>query len=308
MSRRNRVLKIRSDLISILGLAAVLFWSLWPVLQGLWDRWSRDPRYAHGQLVPVFALALLWVRRDRVVDEVRRPSSWGLALIIAGAVVQAAGGYFRQEAVEAFSLFPYLSGIAVLWGGRRALSWAWLSIAFLAFMIPLPWRLENALGPPLQASATWASVFGLECLGFPVTSEGNIIQLAGGRIGVAEACSGLSMLMTFIALSTAVALVVERPLLDRATLVLSSIPVAWIANVARITLTGVLYETLGSRAADAFYHDLAGWLMIPFALILYGIEIRILSGLLIEEREAAPAAGIVRCDEGTGPRATAATA
>ena len=39
---------------------------------------------------------------------------------------------------------------------------------------------------------------------------------------------------------------------------------------------------------STFYHDLAGWLMIPFALILYWIEIWILSRLLIETKYEAP--------------------
>ena len=111
--------------------------------------------------------------------------------------------------------------------------------------------------------ATMASTFILQTLGFMAFSEGNVIQLNEARIGVVEACSGLSMLITFIALSTGMALVVKRPLLDKIVLVLSAIPVALVANIARITLTGILHETAGGKVADHFYHDLAGWVMIP---------------------------------------------
>ena len=119
-------------------------------------------------------------------------------------------------------------------------------------------------------------------------AEGNVIQLNEAQIGVVEACSGLSMLITFIALSTAAALVVKRPLLDRIVLVASSIPVALLANIARITLTGILHDTVGGHAASTFYHDLAGWLMIPLALVLYWLEIWVLSRLLIETKHEAP--------------------
>ena len=85
------------------------------------------------------------------------------------------------------------------------------------------------------------------------------------------------MLITFIALSVGMALVVDRPLLDRIVLVLSAIPVALLANIARIALTGVLHETVSGQFADRFYHDLAGWVMIPFALVLYWIEIWVFS-------------------------------
>jgi exosortase/archaeosortase family protein len=108
------------------------------------------------------------------------------------------------------------------------------------------------------------------------------------RIGVVEACSGLSMLITFIGLSTATALVVKRPLLDKIVLIISSIPVALLANIARITVTGILHERVGGHVATSFYHDLAGWLMIPFALILYWLEIWLLSHLLIETKYQSP--------------------
>ncbi len=71
-------------------------------------------------------------------------------------------------------------------------------------------------------------------------------------------------------------------------MVASSIPVALLANIARITLTGILHDTVGGHAASTFYHDLAGWLMIPLALILYWFEIWILSRILIETKYEAP--------------------
>ena len=46
-------------------------------------------------------------------------------------------------------------------------------------------------------------------------------------------------------------------------LVASSIPVALLANIIRITATGILHDKVGGHVADKFYHDMAGWLMIP---------------------------------------------
>ncbi len=179
-------------------------------------------------------------------------------------------------------------------GGWRALKWAWLSIVFLAFMIPLPFRVENALGPPLQYMATNASTYLLQTLGFMAFADGYVIQLNDAKIGVVEACSGLSMVITFIALSTGAALVVKRPLFDRIVLVASSVPVALLANIIRITVTGILHDTVGGHAADTFYHDLAGWLMIPLALGLYWLEIWVLSHLLVETSLAVPALDLAR--------------
>jgi exosortase len=236
----------------------------------------------------MFSLGLLWKHRARLVGGDASPRTWGLAFFVLGALAQLAGAYFRVDWLLGFSLLPYLTGIAVLLGGWRAFKWAWPSIAFLLFMIPLPWRAETALGPPLQSIATRASTCLLQTLGIMAFAEGNVIQLSEARIGVVEACSGLSMLITFIALSTAAAIVVRRPLIDRIALVVSSVPVALFANVLRITGTAILHETVGERAATTFYHDLAGWIMIPLALFLYWFELWVISHMLIEPEPRAP--------------------
>jgi exosortase len=273
---------------SLLLLGGCLVWVLWPSLATMADRWASDPRYSHGYFVPVFALSLLWMRRSRLVGSAPRPSAWGWALILMGAALQLGGGYYRLGWFDGLALLPYLGGLALLCGGWRFLGWAWPSIAFLAFMVPLPYRIETAMGATLQLLATTASTFLLQTLGFMAFAEGNVIELDEAQIGVAEACNGLSMLMTFIALSTAAALVVRRPLVDRLVLVISSIPVALLANVVRITMTGILHETVGGQAPSMFYHDLAGWVMMPLALILYWTEIAILSRLRIETRRGVP--------------------
>jgi exosortase len=274
----------RALIISFLVLTACLAWALWPVLVSMTVRWNSDPRYAHGYLVPLFAAAVLWLRPSGLDVSKIAGSSWGLALVGLAAALQLLGGFFRVGTIEGVAILPYLAGFALLIGGWPALKWSWPAIAFLVFMIPLPWRVENALGQPLQLVATKVSTYFLQTLGFMAFAEGNVIQLNEAKIGVVEACSGLSMLISFIALSTAVTLVVKRPLLDKFVLVASAIPVALLANIFRITVTGILHDTVGGHMADTFYHDLAGWLMIPLALLLYWIEIWVLSRILIETK------------------------
>jgi hypothetical protein len=89
------------------------------------DRWSHDPRYAHGYFVPMYALAPLWMWRDRRGEVPPSPSTWGLAVLGLGAVVQLVGGYYGIESIEGLALLPDLAGIALLLGGWRILRWAW---------------------------------------------------------------------------------------------------------------------------------------------------------------------------------------
>jgi exosortase len=286
-TRIGRPGRNRATVVLAVALLASLLWASWPTLGAMAQRWSTDPRYAHGYLVPVFAVALLWLRRDRLAGLELRPSWWGLPLLAAGGALHLAGLYFYVDWFTAVSLLPSLAGACVLLGGWRCLGWSAPAIAFLIFMLPLPFRLEVALGYPLQRLATLASTYAMQTIGLPALAEGNIVHLDDVEIGVVEACSGLSMLLTFFALSTGVALVIRRPLLDRILIVASAVPIALIVNIARITVTGVLHQTVGSRLANLVFHDLAGWLMMPMALGLLWAELGLLAHLLVEPDPAA---------------------
>jgi exosortase len=178
-----------------------------------------------------------------------------------------------------------LAGVAVLAGGWPALRWSWPALVFLVFMVPLPYRVEHALGAPLQRVATVASNYTLQTIGLPAVAEGNVILIGDARIGVVDACNGLGMLFMFLAFTVGTALVLERGLVEKLFIVISAVPIAVAANVMRITLTGLLQVTAGGRVADAVYHDLAGWLMMPLALAALWVETALISRLFVEVTE-----------------------
>ncbi len=270
----------RGGLIALLAVGAGA-WAYAPFLGEMLQRWTHDPQYSHGFLVPLFAGFLLWQRRELLAKQRLSPRWWGLLVIGVGVALRLIGAYLYIDWLVGLSLLPTLAGFAVLVGGWPALRWSWPAVAFLFFMVPLPYRLHAALGGPLQHLATVASTYALQTLGFPALNEGNVILIDQTRIGVVEACSGLSMLLTFFALSTAVALVMERPLLDRLVLLGSAVPVAVACNLVRITVTGVLHELAGSRVADLVFHDLAGWLMMPLGVAILLGELYLLGRLLV---------------------------
>lgn len=265
------------------GAIIALAWVFWPTLDVLAQKWHSDPQYSHGYLVPLFALFLLWSRREQIPAATFQPSWWGLPLIALGLAVRFVGTCFYHDWLTALALLPTVAGLSVLTGGWPALRWSWPAVAFLVFMLPLPYRLEVGLAHPLQRIATVASTFALQTLGFTAFADGNVIRLGQVRIGVVEACSGLSMLVIFFALSTAVALVVKRPWPDRLLIWLSAVPIALAANITRITVTGVLHKVAGQKLADLVFHDLAGWLMMPYALGLLWVELRLLDWLLVPQ-------------------------
>jgi exosortase len=266
---------------TLVALGILCLWAYWPTLAAMGRKWHHDPQYSHGYLVLAFAVVLLWLRRSRMAADQWASCWWGILLLLGGCLLRIAGTYVYFDWLDGVSLLPSLAGMCVLLGGRQALVWAWPSIAFLLFMIPLPYRLETALAQPLQAVATRGSTYLLQTVGLPALAEGNTILLNRGRIGVVEACNGLSMMLVFFALATALAIVVRRPQLDKAVILLSAVPIAVFVNVLRITATGIAQEVVSPEAAQSFFHDWAGWLMMVVALGLLWAELRLLARILV---------------------------
>jgi exosortase len=261
---------------------AFLLWGYWSTLAEMTRIWTVNPSYSHGWLVPIFAGFLLWLRRRQLDPAALRPSAWGLLLLGSGIGMRLLGTFFFFAWLDPLSLVPCCAGVFLLVGGRHALRWAWPACLFLFFMIPLPYSLAEALSGPLQQLATLSSTFLMQVVGLPALSEGNVIKLNEQTLNVEEACSGLRMLMVFFALSTAMAVLIDRPWVDRLILLASAIPIALITNVIRVTATGILFETAGGATAHAFFHDVAGWLMMPIALGLLWVEFKVLTHLFIE--------------------------
>jgi exosortase len=274
--------RLRAFLPAVLLLCPVLglAWAFGNTFVDLQRTWGTNPQYSHGYLVPVFALYLLWTRRDRLDRAALRPGWLGLPVLALGLGLRLYGSYFFYTWLEMVALIPCIAGLALTLGGRAAWRWTWPAVLFLAFMIPLPYRVATAMSGPLQRLATVTSTFVMQTCGLPALAEGNVILLNDAEIGIVEACSGLRMLVVFFALATAVALVARRPLLDRLIVLASAVPIALAANIARITATGALHEFTDSATANAFFHDVAGWFMMPLALLMLGLELKLLAALM----------------------------
>jgi exosortase len=246
-------------------LIPLFFWSYWPILANLWRAWGQEADYSHGYLVGPVALAFLWVHRASCPT----PNGWlslgGLLLIAFGVCLRMAGALWYIEALEGWSMLLWLAGACWLLGGLPMLRFCAPAIGFLVFMIPLPFRAEGLLSLPLQRIATIVSCWILQCLGQPAISEGNVVLINDTRLMVAEACSGLRIFMSILALAYAYCVLIDKPWWIKAILMVAVLPIALITNALRIVATGLTHEMVSSHAADVFAHDLAGWMMLPVA-------------------------------------------
>ncbi|MGL4555309.1 MAG: exosortase/archaeosortase family protein [Gemmataceae bacterium] len=274
---------------------AALLWAFWTTLADLAHTWNTNQQYGHGWLVPAFAAYLLYARRDKLDIAALRPELWGLALLGLGLAMRLAGIYWYFISLDPLSFVPCVAGLVLLFGGRAAVKWAWPSVLFLAFMIPLPFRVANMLSGQLQWFATVTSTYVMQMMGLPALAEGNTILLNEHHIGIVEACSGLRMLVVFFALSTGVVLVVQRHWIDKLIIFLSAVPIALLSNLFRVTATGVMYDFGLSEMASHFFHDLAGWVMMPLALAMLWAELKLLDALFLDApKDARPASNPLR--------------
>jgi exosortase/archaeosortase family protein len=127
-----------------------------------------------------------------------------------------------------------------------------------------------------------AATFVLQTIGLVAFAEGTVIRLEGQPpVGIVDACSGLSMLMVFFALATALVLLVRRSPLEKALILASALPIALLANLLRIVLTVLLARYGSDQIAHKVYHDWAGLVMMPMAVGMLLLELRLLSWIFV---------------------------
>ena len=271
-----------------LALLAVVIAFYWGSIGHLVKMWIGQEDYQHGFFVLPFALFLLWYRREMIVPFSDRGSWWGFGFLGFWLLMRLVTVYFNYGSLPEMSIIPFCAGLALFVGGWQGLRWAWPAIVFLVFMIPLPAAAQGMLSQKLQAIATQMSGFVIQTVGIPAMVVGHTVQIKGAPepLDVAQACSGIRMLMLFFALSVGMAFIVKRPLWEKLLILVSALPIAVISNVARISMTGILGEGARACLTDASHmchviHDWAGYLMMPLGLLLLWGELVLLSKLLV---------------------------
>lgn len=260
-------------------------WAYWPMLCETVGQWQEQPDYSHGFLVPPLALFFLWTRRGKLSIESLQPSLWGVAILAGVAIARVMANVYFLGPIDAWTLPVWLMGGVCLLFGTRCLWWSLPALAFLWFMIPIPFSAERMLSVPLQRIATKASTEVLVTLGQPALAEGNTIWIGDNHLGVEEACSGIRILIGIYALAFAFMLFSRWTWWQKGLALVAALPVAIAANVARIVVTGLLYQYSSSATAHRFMHDFSGLAMIPFAALLFWLFLVYVDRLFPEVEE-----------------------
>jgi exosortase len=274
------------DVASLAVVAAVLGWSYAPSISSLVRTWNREPDYSHGFLVIPIALVILWKTWPTDPESAPRPWLPAWLLVIGALAGRSLFHEWGQNWSESATMLAVIVGLGLARLGWRAFLRTWPAFAFLIFLFPLPPQINTALSQPLQSLATWCACALLRLTGLWVMPEGNVILVGNERLEVAAACNGLSMLMSLAATVAATASLVPMANWKRVILLPSIIPIALGSNVLRITATAWCYHKFGAEVGSKYAHDAAGWLMMPTAMVLVGLELAIMSWLVVESEES----------------------
>ncbi|HIC90640.1 MAG TPA: exosortase [Syntrophaceae bacterium] len=239
-----------------------------PILIKLVEDWSIDPNYSHGFLIPLISGYLIWERRKTLGETEIKPYNMGVILLLMGIFILIVGNIASELFTKRFSLLVVLSGIILFMMGKEFAKKLLFPLAFLIFMIPLPYILYDAIAFPLKLFASRIATLSLLLVGIPVLREGNIIYLANTTLEVADACSGIRSLMSLMALGVIFAYISQNHLWKKITLVILTVPIAVIANAFRVTGTGFLSHYYGQEVAEGFFHTFSGWLIFIVAFVL----------------------------------------
>lgn len=262
-------------------IAALIAASTLPYLVAMLSWWRANAigMVAFSLMMPLVAAAgCLLVRRDTASEpaeiadhDLARPSL-ALGAVSGGALAAAASALLVQQPIlGALGLWLAAAAIPGWLGPPSAVTRYALPLSPLLLTAPLtsdwPARFEALLQ---RLSAATAELW-LNLLGLPASREAGVVVVTPGfRNVVDDTCSGVD---TFTALALYALLLGLLFRLPRGRLLIVmalTLPMALLANGARVAWISVLGERGGAELAMGTMHDVSGYVVfaIAYALLL----------------------------------------
>ena len=293
----RRTMSWLAGAVPILTIFGLFLWAFASPLASLYEVLRDDPDYSAGFLVPFAVLYMIAARAGAWRNCGIQFWGLGIGVFAFAAAMNVVGSVFRYSSLENLSIVVAANGIVMSIVGPRAYRRIWAPLAFLLLMLPLPHVAQHAVLYPLQGLGARVAGNLLETAGIPTERYGHVLEVAGHKIAVAEACSGLRLALAFLIVTAVVAYTVQRPLWQKVIVFASSIPIALACNVIRVVLSAYLYYAGLEWLAQGAFHDGAGLVMMPLALVMVLAEFWILSTLVVPDRSETPFAETTRHHE-----------
>jgi exosortase len=233
--------------------------------------WLR-PHYQFFPLVLAGALVLAWpVFQDPPYG---RPGSAAhaisFALVGLSWLLLAAGVVLDSPWSGAVACLMLLASVPLGLGGWPLLRAFLPALALLLLIIPPPFGLDARLVGYLQYLTGRVSSHVLDFIGVYHYMSGNVVEAAGKRYMVEEACSGIHSLFSILACTVFYILWARVHWLRAACLILAAVFWVMVQNVSRV----VLIAFVGNR----WNIDLStGWQHYALDFVLFGISLLLLA-------------------------------
>ncbi len=267
----------RIVVLSLALIGFVAFCWRWFVTQ---NRYSSEfiQDWGHAYIVPLIVGYLIMRRWNEVI---RTPVSTFWPGLLAFVVGLASYFFFvvgfPNHMSQGASLVLAVFGLALFAFGPAMMRILFLPIAFLIFGVTISEQIMIMVTFKLQNISAWGGYYFLVVLspifGFTVSLTGNNIEIVKNDgtsipLGIAEACSGMRMVVAFVALAGSVALLSCHLWWQRTAVMLLAVPVAVVMNLVRIATLGLL-SLIDPKLASGDAHIFVGTLLLVPALGLF---------------------------------------
>ena len=236
--------------------------------------WQKE-EYSHAFLLPPIAALISWHRLiEKHVDP--KPSWAGLLVLIMGLLLLVVGELSTFDVIALYGFIIALMGLCATMFGFPILYVMLPGFICLFFAVPLPQLLFVTLSAQLQLISSSLGVMVLDALGVPVYQEGNVIDLGGIQLQVADACSGLRYLFPLMSFAFLIAYLYRAAPWKRLVIFVSSVPLTIGMNSLRIALIGVTVDKWGIAMAQGVLHEMEGWTIFLICALILMLEVHIL--------------------------------
>ena len=262
--------------LAVLGVA-----SIWPTALFLWSLWVTDPLKSIGMFVPLVSLALILRVWRRLGWEMQ--GSWGgLALL----VLTATAVRFRESSVlvlvvspqwsvyfppHSMVAFTYVSGVVLLFGGRRLYRAALFPILLIWLVNPIPHIFNVFVDLPLQrVSAHVARAFAI-ALHQPLTADQMRLMFTPDfGMFIAPGCNGIRGAVTMGMIALIVGYLYRFRTRVHIVFVAGAVLLGYVFNFVRLC-TLVLYYIVALRFTSLQSRAEMGDYVIGACLFLIGV-------------------------------------
>lgn len=271
---------------SPVNLKSILLLVMWfvvfsPIIPELYRVWLNHSNNSHGILVPFVSLYFIWQKRDELKKATISSSYLGAVLLLASMAVYLLSLAGNVAFVSRLMMVVSLSGLVLYLFGKEIFYVISFPLLFLLFMVPVPDSFISIVSLPLQLFASNISSTIISAFSIPVYREGNMLYFVQTQLEVAEACSGIRSIVSLTMLSVIFIYLSRRGIGWKAVLGLSAIPIALVANIIRVTGTGILAHHFGDSVAKGFLHEFSGLAVFAFGFFVLYCEYSLLNKMKV---------------------------